>query len=164
MERKLPAVKRGIKVVGTPIGTLQYIHACCNKVLRKEEKLFDSIPKLSSLQAAWLLLYYCAIPRFNHMLRTLAPEDVARYAALHDEAVLNCFRVLFRIPDEVNWDSRLHRLDYDIWVRQARLPQRLGGYGLRNSNRISFAAFWASWADSLPIIAERFPVIGDHIL
>ena len=98
------------------------------------------------------------------MLRTLAPEDDARYASLYDDAILNCFRELFGIPDEASWNSRLHRLDYDMWVRQARLPQRLGGCGLRDSNRILFAAFWASWADSLPIIIERFPNIGNRIL
>ena len=47
----LPALKRGVKVVGTPIGSLQFIRACCDKVIAKEEKLFQILPKLFSLQA-----------------------------------------------------------------------------------------------------------------
>ena len=50
-----------------------------------------------------------------------------------------------------------------MWVRQARLPQRFGGCGLRDSQRTSHAAFWASWADTLPIIFARYPGIGHTI-
>ena len=96
----LPAAKRGIMIVGVPIGTSQFIHERYNKVLLKEEKLLQSIPMLPSLQSAWLLLYYCAVPRFNHLLRSLAPADVERSTILHDSAILSCFRTLFRISDK----------------------------------------------------------------
>ena len=92
----------------------------------------------------------------------MAPSDVARHADLHDSGILSCFRTLFAIPDSTNWDSSFHELAFDMWTRQAQLPQRFGGCGLRNSCRISSIAFWTSWMDSLPIITERFPDIGNR--
>ena len=41
--------------------------------------------------------------------------------------------------------------------RQARLPLRLGGLGLRSATRTAFAAYWASWADALPMLKARLP-------
>ena len=45
----------------------------------------------------------------------------------------------------------------------ASLPMRLGGLGLRSAARMALAAYWASWADSLPMIAERLPAVADHV-
>lgn len=44
------------------------------------------------------------------------------------------------------------------------LPLRLAGCGLRNSSRVSHAAYWASWADSIKDIVERYPVAGNEVL
>ena len=38
----------------------------------------------------------------------------------------------------------------------ATMPVRLGGLGLRSADRMTHAAYWASWADALHVIAERF--------
>ena len=48
-------------------------------------------------------------------------------------------------------------VSFSTWTRQARLPLRMGGCGLRDSRRTSVAAFWASWADALPTLQARFP-------
>ena len=37
---------------------------------------------------------------------------------------------------------------------------RMGGLGLRSAQRCSMAAYWASWADALPMIGERNPEIA----
>eukprot|EP00973_Karenia_brevis_P072450 10064303-Karenia_brevis.AAC.1 len=34
---------------------------------------------------------------------------------------------------------------------------RLGGLGLRSASRTAPAAYWASWADALPMLAARMP-------
>ena len=41
---------------------------------------------------------------------------------------------------------------------------RLGGCGLRDSMRTRPAAYWASWADTLPILMQRFPTIGANMV
>ena len=46
----------------------------------------------------------------------------------------------------------------------ATLPQRLGGLGLRSAVRTSAAAYWASWADTLPMIQQRCPALAAKVL
>ena len=47
-------------------------------------------PPLSDLQAAWLLLLFCALPRANHLLRMFLPGATADLAGGHDDAVQSC--------------------------------------------------------------------------
>ena len=46
----------------------------------------------------------------------------------------------------------------------AFLPVVHGGLGLRSMSLLSPAAYWAAWADILPIIAERVPALADRVL
>ena len=41
----------------------------------------------------------------------------------------------------------------------ASLPMRMGGLGLRSAQRCAHAAYWASWADALPMIKQRTPAM-----
>ena len=50
------------------------------------------------------------------------------------------------------------------WARQAQLPLRMGGMGLRCARRVSQAVYWSSWADCLQPLAQRFPDVGDRFL
>ena len=43
--------------------------------------------------------------------------------------------------------------------RIAFLPVVRGGLGLRSMSLLSPAAYWAAWADVLPIITERVPAL-----
>ena len=45
----------------------------------------------------------------------------------------------------------------------ARFPMRMGGLGLRSAVRCADAAYWASWADALPMINERTPAIANVV-
>ena len=160
----LPMHERGITIVGTPFGCQEYIDNVGLKKLGEEAKLISSVLKLPSIQVAWLLLYFCIVPKINHLLRTLSPASVENIASLHDNRALDTFRFLFCIPNEDAWDIRLQRIDLNSWTFQAKFPLRLGGCGLRDSVRISHAAYWASWADALPVIIARFPIISVRIM
>ena len=46
----------------------------------------------------------------------------------------------------------------------ASLPLALGGLCLRSAVRTSAAAHWASWADTLPMIHQRHPVVATRIV
>ena len=46
----------------------------------------------------------------------------------------------------------------------AAMPLVLGGLGLRSAARTRQAAFWASWADCLPMIRERHPELAEDLL
>ena len=45
----------------------------------------------------------------------------------------------------------------------ASLPMRMGGLGLRSAGRCAAAAYWASWADALPMISQRNPNVADLV-
>ena len=88
----LPEADRGIKVVGTPIGSDAFVANFCSEVLSEERQLLENIPKLDSLQMSWLLLLFCAVPRVNHLLRTVSPVGVSAIAKRHDDTVFEVFR------------------------------------------------------------------------
>ena len=97
-------------------------------------------------------------------MRNVPPLQTKVLAHSHDTNVLQCFREIFQIPALRQWDDQLHKVSFGAWVKQARLPLRLGGCGLRNSNRTSHAAYWASWADCMPDLIKRFPHIRHELV
>eukprot|EP00973_Karenia_brevis_P040070 5532952-Karenia_brevis.AAC.1 len=70
---------------------------------------------MPSLQVAWNLFYFCAVPRINHLLRTVAPAQIFNVAAAHDQAILNTFRMLFAVQESVADHTDLHRSNYALW-------------------------------------------------
>ena len=67
----LPLEQRGLRVLGTPLGTQEFVERFCAERSEEKAQLLDLIPKLPSLQSAWLLLYFCAVPCINHLLRNI---------------------------------------------------------------------------------------------
>ena len=117
--------------------------------MRKQRTFWQKIQQVPDMQAAWLLLLYCAVLRANHLLRSLPPNLTARYAADHDNGIWDTFLSIVRYQD---WED-------DPDTAKSRLitcmPVIHGGLGLRSSKLIGPAAYWAAWADILPIIVER---------
>ena len=46
----------------------------------------------------------------------------------------------------------------------ASMPMRLGGLGLTSADRMAHAAYWASWADALHMIAGRLPEVANRLV
>ena len=154
----------GLKIVGTPFGTDEYVKRVSREYVNEEVQLLDHITQLASLQISWLLVYFCAVPRLNHLLRTLSPRIVEELAQEHDQRIWDAFSVLFSLPTANEWDDNLQRVSRSSCQRQAKLPMRLGGCGLRDSARVAPAAYWASWADTLPVLIARYPDIGARMV
>ena len=51
-----------------------------------------------------------------------------------------------------------------LQARRAQLPLRYGGLGLRSAAASRAAAYWASWADAMPVIGERHPRVLARML
>ena len=152
---ELPTHKQGIKVLGTPVGHPDYVAAQLEKIMEKQHTFLQRIPSIPDLQSAWLLLLHCASPRANYLLRVLPPDGVLRYAQVHDERLWQCFcRLLSIAPDQCD----------RIAASSSTLPMSLGGLGLRSAARTSAPAYWASWADTLPMIHQRHPVVVEDMV
>lgn len=137
---------RGIVVLGSPLGTVEFCKAHAEKRMIVEEQFLDWIPKLPTFQVAWLLLYFCAAQRANHLIRLLPPSLSTEYAEKHDHAILLCLENLLQagpLPENAK--------------RIAVLRSVNGGLGLRSARRTADAAFWAAWADALPMLHRRVP-------
>ena len=145
-----PAAANGVVVVGSPTGCDEFVAQHGARRLQEEEPLLADIRDMPSTQVAWLLLHFCAIPRANHLLGIVPPQQLASYATAHDQRMHMEFRRLLGLASAEH-DAVLHGLSETIWARQA-------------SVRTAPAACWASWADCLHSLHERCPWLGHVIL
>ena len=56
------------------------------------------------------------------------------------------------------------RQELDRAKMVASLPMRMGGLGLRSAGRCARAAYWASWADAIPMIGQRNPTVAHEVV
>ena len=143
-----PLAKRGLKVLGTPMGTSEFVASFATQRQQEEQRLLDALPTVPDLQCAWLLLACSAVPRANHLLRVLTPEASEPYAQWHDGALWDCFVELMGAKA---WAG-------DAKAREvATLPIRMGGLGLRSAVRTSRGAYVAGWLDAMGCMRRLAP-------
>ena len=145
----------GIKILGTPVGSAEFVQRLSEERIAKEEQLWQTIPWVPDLQSGWQILLQCASPRCHHFLKTLPHSQSACYAGRHDIGMMEAMEeILGGLPgDEVQKGAK----------EIATMPMRLGGLGLRSAARMAPAAFWASWADALPTISNRLPEVANRV-
>ena len=134
---------------GVPVGHRKYILSQLEQKADEHKELLRRIPFVQDVQAAWLLLLYCAVPRANFWLRTVQPEMTVSYAERHDQDLWAC------LSDVLQVDVPCSEV-----VSSASLPLSLGGVGLGSAQRIRQAANWASWADCLEMVQARHPTVA----
>ena len=100
-----PAGWQRIKVVGTPVGSGVLWRKLGGRFGIVEAQLVLMIPKLASLQASWLVLYFCAVPEINRLLRTLVPAQPLHMARGHDWAIHEVFDEVFSVPSIDTFDE-----------------------------------------------------------
>ena len=124
--------KEGVMILGTPVGSDRFVEVATEERISEEARLWDAL--------GWV------------------PEDViiscapclqsAQYADRHDRGMMMAMeKVLGSVPGSEAQKEEARHL--------ATLPMRLGGLGLRSAFRT--AAYWASWADALPMLSARLP-------
>ena len=90
-DAEIPDQERGVRVLGAPIGSSEYVLAQLNAKSREQRLLFQRISAVPDLQSAWLLLLFCGATRANFWLRMVRPELTAQFAEEHDGNVWQCF-------------------------------------------------------------------------
>ena len=150
-----PLSEQELKILGTPVGQLEFVRAELAKLLVKHQVLLDRISAVNDLQSAWLWLTFCAATRANISLRSVPPQLALEFATAHDANVWQCFCGLFDFhPEQITASG----------VVVASLPLRLGGLGIRSAVGTQAAAHWASWADALAMIHARHPAVAHSIV
>ena len=82
----------------------------------------------------------------------MRPECVLEFARAHDENMWRGLCTILEVPT-----TACSRNARDL----SSLPLSLGGLGLRSATRTRVSAYWASWADTLPMVQSRHPQIAD---
>ena len=91
LERKTAALQRGVWspdgviILGSLVGSDAFIALFAEARLAKEKLLLDALDSVPDLQRRWQIPTRCAIPRMNHVLRTLPLSRVQPYAAARDQ-------------------------------------------------------------------------------
>ena len=78
-----PPEERGIRVLGTPLGTAEFVRSQLDATEAAHQLLLQRIPAVQDLQSAWLLLLFCASSRATFYLRPDFTEAFARQQDLH---------------------------------------------------------------------------------
>ena len=134
----LQTSSQGFKILGTPIGHEAFVKAQLMARRADHDVLLERILAVPDLQAAWLLMSYCASARVNFALRTVRPDLVGEFCASHDAAIWKCVTKILGVEASVV---------PDLTRRTVSLPFSRGGLGIPSASRTYSAAFWASWAD-----------------
>ena len=151
----LPLREQGIKVLGTPLGHLEFVSAHLERTSAEHQVLLDRIPHVPDVQAAWLILLHCAGARANYLICVVSPDQVHGFAENHDSRLWACQCHILQIPEESG--DQASRIT-------ATLPLVLGGCGVRGAARTSQSAFWASWADCLHMVHQRHAPVADLLV
>ena len=134
------------KLLGAPIGTVEYCQSITNQRAAKVQSSLDAIGALPDPQVALLLLRSCA--SFGKMVFSAraTPFDLHQEQLLvYDKAVRQCFEQLSGLhPDDAQW-------------LQATLATKAGGLGLCSLHKHSPAAYLASRSSCYQLCQQLDP-------
>ena len=86
---------KGVKVLGTPVGTPKFVEDVTQRLLEEENRLWEAISSVPDLQCAWQILLQCAGPRCHPLLRNLLPSVSPSYATGHNVGMQRTMEALF---------------------------------------------------------------------
>ena len=138
-------VTGGTLILGTPIGSDEFVSRSCAEIVSKEKSLLNRIPLLGNLQVSSLLLHYCGVSKMTHLLRSVAPSLIRDAANDRDVNVLRCFESI--VGFQLN----------SIQARQLEFRIAKGGFGLQSATQRSHQAFLGAWALTLSVLPRRLP-------
>ena len=149
-DQNLPPSQQGLKVLVVPIGHTEFVKEFLEGKSREQVTLFQRIPWIEDIQAAFALLLMCGSTRANYWLRTVQPDRTEDFARRHDEEVWRCVRTILGTPSAPEEGQVI-----------ATLALSAGGLGLTSAQRVKGAAHFASWADCLRMVRDRHPLIAE---
>ena len=91
--------EEGIKILGTPVGSHQFVSEVSNARVEEENQLWEAVSWVPDIQCAWQILLQCAGPRCHHYSRTIPPSQSETYADGHDGGMWRALEALMgRLP------------------------------------------------------------------
>ena len=107
-----------------PLGPDAWVQEQLREKLRELETLVEKLSGMPYRHEAFTLMRSCADRcKVTHLMRTLPPRQSEPFIRQYDQILRSGFEQLINcLPGELN----------DVWWRQAKLPPKFGGMGLRS--------------------------------
>ena len=142
---------RNLTLLGSPLGD-QAADECLTAKISTLERFETRLRLLQPHQAFYLLKNSMALPRLTHVLRT---------SSLADHSLVHAFDCTLR---RVTEDLLNLRMTDHQW-KQATLPVRHGGIGLRSAGDVALPAFISSCRQNRSLCSEisGLPGIADQV-
>ena len=121
-DTSLPTFRQGLLILGTPVGHDDFVKEQLRSRWEKHDVLLQRIPAVPNLQAAWLLLTFCAAARAYFTLRTVRPALVEEFAASHNHAIWTCLVEILGIDGSAVSEAA---------KKAVTLPLSTGGLGIQ---------------------------------
>ena len=143
---QIPCTSDGIKLLGAPIGTLQYGQSICSTIITQIENDLKTLKKFPHLHQRLKLLTFCTNTRLMYFLRTIPADLFKGDVQKSDDNIDNFLADTLSFPanyTEVNSHLYLKALD------QIRLGIRDGGFGCYRNLPLHDAAQYSAIADTI---------------
>ena len=92
-----------------------------------------------------------ASARANYLLKVVKPASTRGFAQRHKDGWWKCLCEILHVEADQSAEAKL----------AASMPLNLGGMGLRDVVRVAVPAYWARWADCMPMIFNRHPNVAN---
>ena len=149
-DRTLPEDHQGVKVLGTLLGSPEFVRARLLDFLHPTIVLWTRFRLCLICSLHGCFLSFCAVSRPNCILRVLHPETTREFATLHDTAMRRCVETLLDV-----------RMDDQTW-NVGSLPLSLGGLSPRSAVRGKIRSVLL--ADGFHMIRRRHALVADLII
>lgn len=141
----------GTRVLGSPIGSDEYILSWLNNYMIKLSEDISRVAKFPNKQCQWLFLYNVIRNKVTHLLRSVKPVLTSH--------ILNKFNREIRSVFEKILDTKCSDA---TWI-QVTLPFDEGGFNLTDLTNIYIPAYLSSCISVLPELSAIFPELESDL-
>jgi hypothetical protein len=93
-QREVLRKKYGSKLLGTPIGSDDYVNEWMDAKFLSLERELEAYKQLKDCQSEWLALSYCFKNKINYLYRTLDPDLTGKYATRFEDMIKKGLRTV----------------------------------------------------------------------
>ena len=141
----------GTRVLGTPIGSDEFIISWLNDYMIKFSEDVSRVTKFPNKQCQWLFLYNVLRNKVTHLLRSVNPSLSINILTKFNKEIRGVFENILDItcPDQ-------------SWA-QAMLPFDEGGFNLPDLKNLYIPAYLSSCISVLPQLLITFPELEEDL-
>jgi hypothetical protein len=150
----LKVVSDGMKVVGTPVGTDEYVRSQSEIIANKALKKLKSLEMLQSKpQLAMRLMTRSIVPALSHLSQTVPPHLLLETTKKFDNGIQDMRKLL--LETSTGSVPKVGKILQKLADRKASLSLKQGGLGQISAELVSFASYYASYAQY--VFLEKVP-------